>query len=230
MNKAPYGRPGLALLSKIALKKRLDRFSKWRFLTELKDGAAILDVGCGGHSPYRTKAVNKTFYYTGIDIQLCHFDQRDEQLADEFHIVPAEDFASAIAALGCRFDALISSHNIEHVEAPAAVLRSLCAVLRPGGTMYLSFPSEESVKFPPRRGTLNFHDDPTHQWLPVHDEIVDLLNECEVEIKDMTIGNRAGIPFVLGGVVEPLSAALNKVLPFTWNYWGFETVILGMKR
>jgi hypothetical protein len=50
-----------------------------------------------------------------------------------------------------RMDAVISSHNLEHCDDPAAVRDSMVVALRPGSSLFLAFPCEESVRVPRRR-------------------------------------------------------------------------------
>ena len=48
--------------------------------------------------------------------------------------------------------------------------------------MYLAFPSEKTIDFPSRNGTLNFYDDPTHIFLPDYSKIIKRLEENGMRI------------------------------------------------
>ena len=40
--------------------------------------------------------------------------------------------------------------------------------LKKGGIIYLVTPSEKSIDFPSREGTLNYYDDKTHKYKPIN--------------------------------------------------------------
>jgi SAM-dependent methyltransferase len=73
-----------------------------------------------------------------------------------------EKFADDIAQFTGQFDAVISSHNLEHCNQPEKVLRNMCTALKRHGKIYIAFSCAESASFPKRRGALNFYDDATH--------------------------------------------------------------------
>jgi SAM-dependent methyltransferase len=211
------------------VKAALDPLSKSAFLLSLPARAKLLDVGCGNHGPPRAKAARPDIRYTGIDIQAYRLSALDRALAERLVIAEPEAFAKAVAAMGSDFDAVISSHNLEHCDAPLDVLCALAAALKPGGRLYLSFPSLESASFPSRAGTLNFYDDKTHKHLFALADLEARLGACGLRRRRATLRNRGrwNIPRLLGGASEPLSALTGRVLRFTWYYWGFETVWIG---
>ena len=94
----------------------------------------------------------------------------------------------------------------------------------------MAFPSEASVNFPSRGGTLNFYDDETHVWLPEFDKIVSQLKENGMKIN---YANRRYRPLILrfvGWIVEANSRTLNRVIDGTWAYYGFEAIIWATKE
>lgn len=212
--------------ARIRLRAWLDPLSKARFVIGLASGANVLDVGCGNGSPSFFKRVNPSIRYTGLDIAEYGLDAADHAAADELIFVPSERFAEGIAGLGARFDAVVSAHNLEHVEQPEAVLRGMCSVLRPTGRLYLSFPSPASAGFPSRGGSLNFHDDPTHRWLPDLAVVRGVVERCGCRVVVSCRQNRPAIGRMLGAIEEPMSRWRGRVMSFTWYYWGFESVVI----
>src|SRR3546814_12733481 len=68
------------------------------------------------------------------------------------------------------------------------LIEAMCSVLKPGGSLYFSFPNADSVKFPSRAGALNFHDDPTHQYLPNWTEILKALVTSGMRSEERRVG------------------------------------------
>ena len=136
----------------LALKKILRNRGKISFISQLRENCSILDIGCGNNSPYLVKSILPNCKYTGLDIG--DYNQQKPNLADSYVITTPENFASSISGLGQKFDAVISSHNLEHCNHRASTLLAMTSVLKPGGRLYLSFPSEKSTIFPSRHGTL----------------------------------------------------------------------------
>jgi len=216
--------------TKSRLRAWLDPLSKARFVIGLAGGASLLDVGCGNGSPSYFKRLNASIRYTGLDIAEHGLSAADHAVADELIFVPSDRFAEGIASLGTRFDAVVSAHNLEHVEHPEAVLRGMCSVLRPSGRLYLSFPSRASVDFPSRGGALNFHDDPTHRWLPDLALVRSVVERCGCRVVVCCLQNQPAIGRFLGAIEEPLSRRRGRVMSFTWHYWGFESVVIAERK
>jgi hypothetical protein len=60
------------------------------------------------------------------------------------------------------YDAILMSHVVEHIMNGESVIRALAAKLKPGGVMFVEFPSVRSLGLPSGTGTLQFCDDETH--------------------------------------------------------------------
>ena len=80
------------------------------------------------------------------------------------------------------FDYVVCSHTIEHLEDGVAVLNRLCAKVRPGGRLYLEWPSMESLSFPIRGLGLNFYDDPTHRATYPLALVADIVEKAGFEV------------------------------------------------
>lgn len=209
----------------------LRRRGKQAFLKSLPPGARVLDVGCGNNSPRDAKVLRPDIVYTGLDVG--DYNQQDSlRYADAYEVVPPAAFAAAIAAHAGTMDAVVSSHNLEHCDHPAAVLRAMAAALRPRGQLFLAFPCEASVGFPHRRGSLNFFDDVTHQAVPRWERVVQALRSSGVTPVYATRRYRPVLLAVAGLLLEPLSRALARNMPAgaTWALYGFESVIWGRRE
>lgn len=102
---------------------RRDDFINER-LTHLADDALVVNVGCG--VVRRFEAACPRF------------------LATDLRVLDNVDFASDATALPLAdgsVDLVLSLELVEHVPEPAAVLREIARVLKPGGTVILSVPS-----------------------------------------------------------------------------------------
>lgn len=203
---------------------------KPNFVKTLPPKAYILDVGCGNDSPRYIKGARPDAFYTGLDVGNYNQTESVDRFADEYLIVAPNEFASTIAEFKERYDGIISAHNLEHCDAPFDVLAAMILALKPGGMLYLSFPCEESVAFPSRRGTLNFYDDATHKHVLPFDNILKYLKENGCAIEFAAKRYRPFPLFVLGYFSEPESIARNQVIDGTWAYWGFESLIWARRQ
>jgi SAM-dependent methyltransferase len=203
---------------------------KLAFLQSLPPGAAVLDVGCGNNSPRDAKILRPDLFYTGLDVG--DYNQQDAgRYADAYVIVPPTDFADAIAAHAGRMDAVVSSHNLEHCDDPAAVLQAMTLALRPGGKLYLAFPCEESVRFPRRRGCLNFFDDASHRTVPRWESTTRELRNAGIAFDHAARRYRPLLLAAAGLLLEPIGWLLERNMPAgsTWALYGFETIIWGRR-
>ena len=193
------------------------------FIAQLGPGARILDVGCGNNSPFKTKIQRPDLHYIGIDVG--DYNQTAPMLADEYIVATPESFGPEIQALAGKLEGVISSHNIEHCNDPELVLAAITRALKPGGRLYLSFPSEASTRFPHRDGCLNFFDDPTHREVPDFDRIVRQLEEGGCRVTFATRRYRPIALLLIGALLEPLSRWRGRTAMGTWALYGFEAVI-----
>lgn len=221
----------LRLLLRSAIGRALRRRGKIQFLDRLRANPCVLDVGCGHEGPTICKFVRSDAYYIGIDI--CDYAVKlpPSKIADEYLIASPDEFGACISTFEDQVDAVISSHNIEHCDEPELALRAMCRALKTNGTMYLSFPTADSVRFPHRKGTLNFFDDPTHRNVLSAARVVKVMKEEGVRPTFWAERYRPATLMVLGFILEPISALLRRNMPLgaTWALYGFETVIWAKK-
>lgn len=212
------------------LKKKLgtyywDMHSKIEFLRSCPTGSRVLDVGCGNNSPKIFKALRPDFYYIGIDVADYKQDTDPNSIADEYIISSVEDFNIHIESMAASFDAVVSSHNIEHCDDPDRTLAAMLAAVRPGGRIFLAFPCEASTRFPRRKGTLNFFDDPTHKRVPNYDAICAAIAAHGFSIDVAHKRYRPLVRAIKGLMAEPRGMLCGTRIPETWALYGFETII-----
>lgn len=209
-------------------RKVINRHDKTSFLLQLISSARILDIGCGNNSPFYTKTMLPTCIYTGLDIE--NYNQSLPNLADNYIVTTAELFPDSIYNFNEAFDAVLSTHNIEHCNERNLTIDAMLKAVRPGGQIYMTFPCEQSVGFPSRCGTLNYYDDPTHTGLPPDfDELIQTIKSHGFEIEFAAKNYKPIVFWITGFINERKSRLENQVFPSTWAYYGFESVIQARK-
>jgi len=95
----------------------------------------ILDLGCsGGLFAARARSVGHSV--TGVDYTEI---QGVRERTDQFFVADLEE--GIPEAVGGRYDVVVAGDVIEHLSRPAATLRQIREVLRPGGQLLLSVPN-----------------------------------------------------------------------------------------
>lgn len=113
--------------------------SALRLLPPLEEGWSALELGCGGaqNSIWLAK---RGLRCTAVDIssaQLRHAraNARNHEVSIEFVKSPLESYHKKVTG---EFDFVHSSHALEFVDDPAAILREAARSLKPGGTLMIS--------------------------------------------------------------------------------------------
>jgi SAM-dependent methyltransferase len=196
-------------------------------------GLRILDIGCGNNSPSTTKRWFPGSHYSGADIQRYNLDDQDLAAMDTFYLVdPGGEGYSSIP--DSSFDFIILHHVIEHMATPAPILATVCSKLKPGGYIWIAFPSVRSLSLPSAEGSLQFCDDPTHVYLPDVREISNVLLANRVKV--LHAGrSRPFLRKALGAILLPL-ALLRRMVSGRlsgkglWYILGFEDHVFGQRR
>ena len=102
-------------------------------------GATLADVGCGG-GMLAESAARLGARVTAIDlasgmIEVARLHGSESQLAIDYRCISAAELAASAPA---AFDVVCCMELIEHVPDPAALLRELAQLLRPGGNLFMS--------------------------------------------------------------------------------------------
>lgn len=113
-----------------------------RFLGELSAGAELLEIG-PGHGLLLARAVQRLGHgkVTGWDVSESSLSHTREALAaldvhDGFDLQARNLFDSQEE----RFDAVVFSEVLEHLEDPKGALAAIRTVIKPGGRLFLNVP------------------------------------------------------------------------------------------
>ena len=195
----------------------------------------ILDIGCGNNSPSVTKRWFPGCHYSGADIQRYNLNGNDDAAMDAFYLLGA-DGTGYNAIPDTAFDLVILNHVLEHMTEPAPILAALCTKLKPGGYIWIAFPSLRSLSLPSSDDeTLQFCDDPTHVRLPDIREVANILLANRVKV--IHAGpSREGLLTSFADSFKLLKRLLRKVVTGrfsgrgVWYLLRFEDHVLGQRR
>ena len=103
------------------------------------EGAAVLDVGCGGGILAESMA-RRGARVTGIDLsdkalRVAELHLHESQLAVRYEKASAEDYAARHAG---KFDLVTCMELLEHVPEPASMVAACARLVRPGGNVFFS--------------------------------------------------------------------------------------------
>jgi SAM-dependent methyltransferase len=193
----------------------------------------ILDIGCGNQSPSTTKHWFPQSYYSGADIQEYNLTAQDLAAMDDFFLL-GTDGSGYDAIPGNSYDFIILHHVVEHITDPAPILERICSKLKPGGVIWIAFPSLRSLSLPSAEGTLQFCDDPTHVRIPDIREISNILLTHNVAV--LHAGrSRYFVRSMIGLAILPY-ALLRKLWTGKlsgkglWYILGFEDHVFGQRK
>ncbi|MEI6125167.1 MAG: class I SAM-dependent methyltransferase [Pseudomonadota bacterium] len=191
----------------------------------------ILDVGCGNHSPSRTKKYYPQCKYYGVDkIRNYNNNAIDFQCMEYFYEADLANSSTFDSIPDNFFDCIILSHVIEHLHKGEEVIVHLLKKLNSSGVIYLEWPSEKSVTLPSMKGTLNFYDDTTHVRLYQIESLAALFTEHELSI--VASGTRRSLKRI---VLLPLYAIVSLLHEgflgghVFWDIAGFANYIIAKK-
>lgn len=190
----------------------------------------VLDIGAGNHAATRLKKRLPNAKYWGIDI-VKDYNNNSEDLANmedfyemdltklEFDVIP-----------DLHFDVIIMSHIVEHLKNGEVVVKKLLTKLKPGGFIYIEWPSKKSAFLPSMKGTLNFFDDHTHvRFYDVHLLANELMHaDCGI-VKMGTRRDKWAMILLPYRILYHLFKG-KIVASLFWDFAGFASFIFAKKK
>lgn len=172
---------------------------KYRRVRKLLPAApAILDIGIANHSPSLARRWFPDCRYFGADIRDDHLDAADRRAMEHFYPLTVDGDGYDAIPDGA-FDLVVMSHVIEHMPAPMPIVARMCRKLKPGGYIWISFPSMRALELPP---DLQFCGDETHVRVVDVKEVANTLLDSGVRIVHAG-RTRDALRFALGVVLLP---------------------------
>lgn len=191
-----------------------ERFSRdTKSLKSLAD-LSILDVGCGGGilaeplARLGAKVAGIEPAAESIAVAKAHADEAGLQV--DYRAATAEE----LLAEGQTFDAVIASEVIEHVNDPAAFVKTLSGLVKPGGLVLLSTLNRTLKSFAlaivGAEYVLRWIPAGTHDWskFVTPDELGDFARAAGLTVNDVT-----------GMIYDPLRDRWTLGRDSGCNYW-----------
>jgi SAM-dependent methyltransferase len=101
----------------------------------------ILEAGCGNR--WRIELPNVQYTLTGIDLDECALDLRQNQQCD-LDVAICGDLRT-ITLEENEYDVVYNSYVLEHVEGAENVLKNFVSWLKPGGILIIRIPNRDSA-------------------------------------------------------------------------------------
>lgn len=161
------------------------------FIKTLPFASVLADIGAGDGS---LSVFRRWPDPVREDLQVHAYALHKGRLFDEFASFEIGDWNSAPPEFGgLCFDAIVCAHFIEHIHEPATLMHWAARKLKPGGRIYLEWPSANALTLPDchelatvgvQLVTSRFDDDPTHRRvLPTRAEVLAAFAAAGLEVE-----------------------------------------------
>ena len=190
----------------------------------------VLDIGCGNHSPSITRKYFPNLEYWGVDKELYNNDQID--LSNMHKFIKTDLESSNLDELPDNyFDVIIMSHVIEHVHNSKLLIMEIVKKVKYRGFLFIETPTEKSVDFPKKDGTLNFYDDPTHIKPVKLVEIKDLLAISKFRTLKYGVRRYKRRLLIFPALILYSLHRYKKIIgPILWDIYGFSWYLVAIKE
>ncbi len=191
----------------------------------------LLDVGCGNHSPSKTKLIFPNCEYYGLDLDKTYNnDEKDFEVTTQFYELDLTKLDYSIIPEN-YFDFIRMTHVIEHLYNGDEVLKALLPKLKKGGFFYIEYPGKKSLKLPSMHGTLNFHDDPTHVRVYSVEELKKIFESSSCRV--LSAGTRRNTWNIIAMPVKIVASAIKRKKlrgDIFWDITGFAEYLYIQKK
>lgn len=189
----------------------------------------ILDLGCGDGSPQVFAAAFPTSSYIGVD----HDGDRDPRAdsAETARFISADLETTTLDEVAdASVDLVVATHVLEHLKRGCNLIDTVARKLRPGGFLFVIYPTPDSVHFPSMRGTLNFYDHPEHVTVVTPEELVAHVRSAGLSILSEGVSrNPVAIAIMPARVILTAPFGALSASAF-WDIYGFERYLIAKFR
>jgi SAM-dependent methyltransferase len=138
LDRPRYPYSNVAMCSLGTSRERIDNQIRF-FAPFTPPGASVLEIGCAtGELAAAVREALPLDRYEAIELSPAGESARPR--VDALHTRPLRDLLAEGFA-GDRFDVVLMSHVLEHLEDPAAEIAAIGTVLKPGGILFLEVPN-----------------------------------------------------------------------------------------
>ena len=140
--------------------------------------AAVLEVGCG--LGYLTYALTKAGYrrVLGVDLSQSAVERARQRYSCDYIAADIACFASETEE---RFDALIFSEVLEHLEDPVGLLSRAKALLKPGGYLICTTPNRSFGGHPQKVWATDLP--PVHLWWFTEQGLQEMAGRLDMQVE-----------------------------------------------
>ena len=128
----------LAVEGDLAFRRRCETIVEW---LDAKPGETILDCGSGYGFVLRVLLELTPSHVTGLEYQQERIDETRAFLGENERLTLVQGDAMALPFPDEKFDHVVCSEVLEHLERDDVAARELFRVLKPGGTLVVTVPS-----------------------------------------------------------------------------------------
>lgn len=204
---------------------------------EESGGRAVLEVGCG--QGFLLAELAQRWEAHGIDISPWAIDVARRHAPAATCAVANIEQGIPPALAGRQFDLIVARYVLEHLADPAAGLRVLAELLRPGGMLFYAVPYTESLGAR-RKGDAWFASpamDPTHCSLLARARWLELTRAAGLDIARESADGWWDVPYwgflpaklQLALLVGPTALACLSGRPLLPARWG-ENILVFARR
>ncbi len=191
---------------------------RWReAMRFVDDGSCVLDVGGGNLFPSLVKYLkSKSLDYHYIDIDPGAVETA-RAILSQFCLDPSQanlGFNDKFEYCDEKFDAVFSSHCIEHSIDLQATLDELNRILKPGGHLLMAVP-------------FGWEDNPEHPYFFDPDQWIALVEDAGFEVRVAQIGREypeSGYDFFIAGRKVRASAASYRIVAVSYQKENYQFV------